>query len=347
MKYSILINQIGAHNAGLSDEIDIIDLAVFDAFKDFANSNRCQKKIHNGRVYFWIDYNLVIRELPRVPLKTKDSVYRRMKKLSDAGIIEFHPDNQRTGKSFFCWGRNYDALILQENVHTSGFSSVPPTDNYPDPSGFSSVPPTDNYPDNQYTINQYTNHTTNNHIPADAESDPSHVVVIFEENEPTIIEPVYLNTEKKKPKSTGREKSDGSGSWTRKIAELFDRVEVEESHRAGIQSVPFAWQMNAGRNFSVLKSIRQQIEKDIAAKQNRPATEDETETGFEAMFRFGFRYLNSIAEKKGGLPQYSPATILNNYTSIKRYATSSSNKNSVGRTAEFYRSAAEIDLGIE
>ena len=188
--------------------------------------------------------------------------------------------------------------------------------------------------------------TKENNIPADAENDPSHAVVIFEENEPVIVEPVYLNVSKKKPKSTGREKSDGSGSWTRKIAELFDRVEAEESQRAGIQSVPFAWQMNAGRNFSVLKIIRQQIEKDVAAKQARPATEEEVMTGFEAMFRFGFRYLNDIAQNKGGLPQYSPATILNNYSSIKRYATSS-NKNRNGRTAEFYRSAAEIDLGID
>ena len=40
MKFTLTINQAGATIAGLAGKLDIIDLAIFDAFKDFANGKR-------------------------------------------------------------------------------------------------------------------------------------------------------------------------------------------------------------------------------------------------------------------------------------------------------------------
>lgn len=118
MKYNINISQYGAARAGLLGKVDIVDLAVFDAFRDFANSGRCHKIILHQKQWFWIDYALVIQELPFVGISSRDGVYRRMKNLSAVDIIQFCPDNQRLGRSYFCWGPMYDILISSTPIGT-------------------------------------------------------------------------------------------------------------------------------------------------------------------------------------------------------------------------------------
>ena len=157
MKFTLTINQAGATIAGLAGKLDIIDLAIFDAFKDFANGNRCEKKFEQNRVWFWISYQALVKEIPFVPIKTKDAVYRRMKKLAEVNIIEFHPGNQKTGKAFFAWSANYDHLNGRDFTEDELKMLRPkPTDEKPDPYGRASVPPTDEKPYNQYTKDQRT-----------------------------------------------------------------------------------------------------------------------------------------------------------------------------------------------
>ena len=157
MKFTLTINQAGATIAGLAGKLDIIDLAIFDAFKDFANGNRCEKKFEQNRVWFWISYQALVKEIPFVPIKTKDAVYRRMKKLAEANIIEFHPGNQKTGKAFFAWSANYDHLNGRDFTEDELKMLRPkPTDEKPYPYGRASVPPTDEKPYNQYTKDQRT-----------------------------------------------------------------------------------------------------------------------------------------------------------------------------------------------
>ena len=104
MKYTIQVNQAGADAAKLRGKVDIVDLAIFDAFRDFANGTKCEKKMTaDGRVWFWVSYSLIIEELPYCNIRTTDGVYRRMKNLQAVGIIDFHPDNQRTNKTYFAW----------------------------------------------------------------------------------------------------------------------------------------------------------------------------------------------------------------------------------------------------
>lgn len=148
MKYTIDINQKSAFDLGMVDILDIVDLSIFAAFRDFANGTRCEKMMVGKKVYFWIAYDLIIYELPFCRIKTKDGVYRRMKNLEAANIIEFHPDNQKMGKSFFCWGANYDAMISQT-----------PTDKKPEGVRMKNRRGTDEKPDNHYT-NHYTNNNT-------------------------------------------------------------------------------------------------------------------------------------------------------------------------------------------
>ena len=160
MKYTLQVNQIAAHGIGIQDKIDLIDLCLFDAFKSFANSAKCEKMIDDNGIWFWISYAEIIRELPLAKIKTKDGIYRRMLKLRDAGLIVFHKNNQKATKTFFQWGKNYDAMERTDWEEQ-------PKDKKPkvvkdlrmknrSTYGQETVAPTDEKPYNQTTINQTT-----------------------------------------------------------------------------------------------------------------------------------------------------------------------------------------------
>lgn len=160
MKYTLQVNQIAAHGIGIQDKIDLIDLCLFDSFKSFANSAKCEKMIDDNGIWFWISYAEIIRELPLANIKTKDGIYRRMLKLRDAGLIVFHANNQKATKTYFQWGVNYDAMERTDWEER-------PTDKKPQvvkdlrmknrsTYGQETVAPTDEKPYNQTTINQTT-----------------------------------------------------------------------------------------------------------------------------------------------------------------------------------------------
>jgi hypothetical protein len=171
MKYSLNINQIAAHHLDIIGKVDLVDLCLFDAFKSFANSKRCEKRIDEGGIWFWVSYAEIIKEVPLAGIKSKDAVYRRMVKLKEAGIIVFHPDNQKLAKAFFQWGENYDAMERKDwpetptdktpKVKNLRMKHRTPTDETPNPYGSNTEPPTDETPNNQYTNNQDTDQSTN------------------------------------------------------------------------------------------------------------------------------------------------------------------------------------------
>lgn len=160
MKYTLHINQIAAHSLGFLGKLDLIDLCLFDSFKSFANSTRCEKLVDEGGIWFWVAYNLIIEEMPFSGIKTKDGIYRRMLKLRDCGLIIFHPNNQKMTKTFFQWGENYDAM------ERTDWTDVP-TDEKPEVGKDLRMKnrrcadekpevPTDEKPNNQTTNNQTT-----------------------------------------------------------------------------------------------------------------------------------------------------------------------------------------------
>jgi len=217
MKYTIHVNQAGADAAGLRGKVDIIDLAIFDAFKDFANGTKCEKKVgSDGRIWFWVSYSLIISEIPYCNITTNDGIYRRMKNLAAAGVIEFHPDNQRTNKTFFTWGPVYDTLISTKptdekpEVITGNLrmKNRTPTDEKPEGYGLKTGGGTDEKPDDHNTNNPFTNpHTKNqNNAGENPLTPPFKKITIIDPETPDfkVVDLYPLEAEKKKQPSPGR-----------------------------------------------------------------------------------------------------------------------------------------------
>lgn len=141
--------------------------------------------------------------------------------------------------------------------------------------------------------------------------------------------------------------------WTKTIASLFDKVNEEESAALGVEFTNFNWGAGAARQFKALKDTRKAMIPDIRSKLKREPTEDDIHSGFNYLFRFGFRYLAAIAENKGNSGvQFSPAIILNNYNQILQYAKQNhttkqdrANAKYQQGWADFIREVAEEGIG--
>lgn len=110
MKYTILINQYAAVTNGLN--LDLIDLAIFDFIKDFANSASCVKMQTPEGVYFWISHKLVLEAMPLLNIKTNQGLIKRIDNLINAGILKKHPNCERYRQTLYSFGENYDLLAF-------------------------------------------------------------------------------------------------------------------------------------------------------------------------------------------------------------------------------------------
>lgn len=114
MKYTILINQYAAINSGL--DLDLIDLAIFDFIKDFANCSNCVKMHTPEGIYFWISHKLILDAMPLLNIKTNQGIIKRVDNLIREGIIQKHPNCELYNKTLYCFGENYELLAFTEKT---------------------------------------------------------------------------------------------------------------------------------------------------------------------------------------------------------------------------------------
>lgn len=116
MKYTILINQYAAVDSGL--DLDLIDLAIFDFIKDFANCTNCVKMHTPEGIYFWISHKLILDAMPLLNIKTNQGLIKRIDNLIRAEILQKHPNCELYNKTLYCFGGNYELLTFTDKATT-------------------------------------------------------------------------------------------------------------------------------------------------------------------------------------------------------------------------------------
>jgi len=109
--------------------LDLIDLAIFDFIKDFANSASCIKMHTPEGVYFWISHQLIIDEMPLLGIKTKQGIIKRIENLIQSEVLKKHPNCDMYSKTLYSFGKGYDLLLFNHNavlVDTPKLSFTPP-----------------------------------------------------------------------------------------------------------------------------------------------------------------------------------------------------------------------------
>lgn len=157
MEYTIHgFSQENAIKLGLDDR-DLLILRWFVRFKD---NGKMASKIIDGDKYYWIKYEGIIEDLPITNIKSNDSVYRRLKKMSKAKVLKHKTIKAGGTYSYYCLGENYPSLIDTDRE----LSDLNPntSDTYPNLSDLKSDG-TDLNPD-QKTLIPYPNTNTINNI---------------------------------------------------------------------------------------------------------------------------------------------------------------------------------------
>lgn len=120
MKYTIL---------GFSQEklielgLDYLDAVILRYFIDFRNTKKMTSKIIDGECYYWVDYQAIINEYPILNLKTKDSIYRRLKKLEEARVLKHVTVRKNGTYSFYNIDDNYIDLISKNDSEIENFKT--------------------------------------------------------------------------------------------------------------------------------------------------------------------------------------------------------------------------------
>lgn len=101
MKYRILIDQQAYDQYKEFDSLDVIDIGIMECIADFA-FDRCEAIIDapDGK-YYWVSHTAIIKDFPRCGIKSKGGIRKRVKKLSDVGLIELYKGNQSLGRSYY------------------------------------------------------------------------------------------------------------------------------------------------------------------------------------------------------------------------------------------------------
>lgn len=90
--------------------LDTIDALILRYFVDFRDSGRMDREEINGGIYHWVKYDSIIEDLPILSLK-KDSIYRRLKRMTKTDIIRHETIRENGTYSYYGIGSNFIKLI--------------------------------------------------------------------------------------------------------------------------------------------------------------------------------------------------------------------------------------------
>ncbi|UZW13227.1 hypothetical protein OSC52_15425 [Clostridium pasteurianum] len=98
--------------------MDTVDALLLRYFIDYKDSGKMISKYINNKQYFWIKYESVYKEIPISGLNKNDSVYRRLRRMVKAEILESVTVRQGGVYSFYTTGKNYYNLLSDDNFYS-------------------------------------------------------------------------------------------------------------------------------------------------------------------------------------------------------------------------------------
>lgn len=107
MKYNVNVNQKAIFDLGLQNEVDFLDLIIYDFIIDFMLSDKCIKMIVGGTPYFLLKAKLIIENLPLLNIRTERGINQRIDKLIKCGLLERCNENKTLRQPFYKVGDKY------------------------------------------------------------------------------------------------------------------------------------------------------------------------------------------------------------------------------------------------
>lgn len=142
MKFTIHgFSQQKAIELGLSND----DLLTLRWIIDFSQSGKMKSIYRNGKVYYWINYKSLLDDIPILNIK-KDTLYRRLKKMSNIGVLSHTTVIDNGTYSYYGVGDKYIELLSNNfsapayNQEYEGESDINPRGSDINPNGTDANP---------------------------------------------------------------------------------------------------------------------------------------------------------------------------------------------------------------
>jgi len=125
MKYCIhSFYQPRAVELGLTND----DLLVLRWFVDFANTKKMKTFIMEDRIYYWVHYDTVLKDLPVLRISKQTLFRARFGNLCKARVLIRHQLKAGGTHSYYCYGINYDTLqYLQDSEADDKCKKIQPS----------------------------------------------------------------------------------------------------------------------------------------------------------------------------------------------------------------------------
>lgn len=91
--------------------LDSNDLLVLRWFVDYAGTNKMRTMILDNKIYYWVNYNSVLEELPILKITKQTLARKHFGNLVKAEVLEHKFIKEGGSFSYYCYGINYDTLV--------------------------------------------------------------------------------------------------------------------------------------------------------------------------------------------------------------------------------------------
>lgn len=98
--------------------LDIVDVLILRYFVNFKNSGTMLKEKFKDEIYYWLNYKNIAEDLPILSMK-KDSIYRRLKNMTELNILQHITIKNKGIYSYYKLGPEYLSLISKLSYKNS------------------------------------------------------------------------------------------------------------------------------------------------------------------------------------------------------------------------------------
>lgn len=95
--------------------LDLVDATILRYFIDYKNTDIMVSEVVEDKVYYWVDYDNVLKELPMLGLQRR-AIMKRFLKLRDAKVLTHYTKKSGGTYSFFGINERYLELITSTKI---------------------------------------------------------------------------------------------------------------------------------------------------------------------------------------------------------------------------------------
>ena len=95
---------------------------LFRSLADFLSTGKMREEVYDGKRFFWVKYDSLIKQLPVIGISSTDAMQRRLKRIVSSGVLEHRTVRCRGTFSYYSLTAKYSELLYSDEK-SEGYGS--------------------------------------------------------------------------------------------------------------------------------------------------------------------------------------------------------------------------------